>query len=269
MPNRGLQEAISAVGDVTELARRIGISQPSISNWVRVPAERVVAVESATGVPRVTLRSDLDGDLNTTRLDDIELMRASAYALLGSLLQRAPGAGLLSRIAQLRGDASPLGLALIELGAAAHEASVEGVEREFFDLFIGIGRGEILPYASFYLTGFLHERPLARLRGDLSRFGIDRAEGVVEPEDHAGILCEIIAGLISGELSSPKGSDRVIFDKHMAPWIGRLFADIETAAAARFYVNVGTVGRLFFQIESEAFAPADLKGVRVNEEETR
>lgn len=235
---------------------RIGISQPSVSNWTHVAAERVVAVEAATGVTCAALRLDLCSDLNTTGLDDVDLMRAHAYALLGSLLQRAPDADLLSRLAQLRGDASPLGLALTEIAAAAHEASTEGVEREFFALFIGIGRGEIVPYASFYLTGFLHERPLARLRDDLSRLSIDRAEGVAEPEDHAGILCEIMAGLTSGELPAPAGSDRLIFEKHMAPWIGRFFADIEAAAAARFYRHVGMFGRLFLQIESEAFALA-------------
>jgi TorA maturation chaperone TorD len=254
MSDRGLQEAISAVGGVTELARRIGISQPSVSNWSRVPAERVVAVEAATGIARTELRPDLYGDLTTIGLDDVDLTRARAYALLGSLLQRAPDTDLLSRLAQLSGDASPLGLALIEIAAAARATSVDDVEREFFDLFIGIGRGEIVPYASFYLTGFLHERPLARLREDLSRFGIDRAEGVAEPEDHAGILCEIMAGLTSGELPAPAGSDRVIFDKHMALWIERLFGDIEAAASARFYQHVGTFGRVFLQIESEAFA---------------
>jgi TorA maturation chaperone TorD len=256
MPDRGLQEAISAAGGVTELARRIGISQPSVSNWTRVPAERVVAVEAATGIARIALRPDLYSNFNAAVLDDVDLMRARAYALLGNLLQRAPDADLLSRLAQLSGDASPLGLAQVELATAAREASVEGVEREFFDLFVGIGRGEILPYASFYLTGFLHERPLARLRNDLSGMGIDRADGVAEPEDHAGIICEIMAGLTSGELLAPVGSDRLIFEKHMAPWIGRFFDGIEAAAAARFYRHVATFGRLFVQIETDAFALA-------------
>jgi TorA maturation chaperone TorD len=256
MRDRGLQEAISVVGGVTELARRIGISQPSGSDWTRVPTERVVAVEAATGITRVALRPDLFSDLNTIGLGDVDLMRPRAYALLGSLLQRAPDADLVLRVAQLGGDASPLGLALIEIAATAHEASVEGVEREFFDLFIGIGRGEIVQYASFYLTGFLHERQLARLRNDLSRLGIGPADGVAEPEDHAGIVCETMAGLASGELPGPAGSDRLIFEKHMAPWIGRFFADIEAASAARFYRHVGTFGRLFQQIESEAFALA-------------
>lgn len=253
MSDRGLQEAIRAAGGVTELARRIGVTQPSVSNWRRVPAERVLAVEEVTGVARDLLRPDLYADDNSS-VDDVDLARARIYALLGALLTRAPDADLLARIGDLRGDATPLGLAHIEVAEAARNARVERVEQEFFDLFIGVGRGELLPYGSFYLTGFLHERPLARLREDLARFGIDRAEGVAEPEDHAGILCEIMAGLASGELPAPAGSDRTIFEKHMAPWIGRLFADIERAQAADFYRRVGNLGRVFIEIETEAFA---------------
>jgi TorA maturation chaperone TorD len=253
MSDRGLQEAIRAAGGVTELARRIGVTQPSVSNWRRVPAERVLAVEEVTGVARDLLRPDLYADDNSS-VDDVDLARARIYALLGALLTRAPDADLLARIGDLRGDATPLGLAHIEVAEAAKNARVERVEQEFFDLFIGVGRGELLPYGSFYLTGFLHERPLARLREDLARFGIDRAEGVAEPEDHAGILCEIMAGLASGELPAPAGSDRTIFEKHMAPWIGRLFADIERAQAADFYRRVGSLGRVFIEIETEAFA---------------
>jgi len=253
MSDRGLQEAIRAAGGVTELARRIGVTQPSVSNWRRVPAERVLAVEEVTGVTRDLLRPDLYAD-NNSSADDVDVARARIYALLGALLTRAPDAELLARIGDLRGDATPLGLAHIQLADAANNARVERVEQEFFDLFIGVGRGELLPYGSFYLTGFLHERPLARLREDLARFGIDRAEGVAEPEDHAGILCEIMAGLASGELPAPAGSDRIIFEKHMAPWIGRLFADIERAQAADFYRRVGSLGRVFIEIETEAFA---------------
>jgi len=253
MSDRGLQEAIRAAGGVTELARRIGVTQPSVSNWRRVPAERVLAVEEVTGVTRDLLRPDLYAD-NNSSADDVDVARARIYALLGALLTRAPDAELLARIGDLRGDATPLGLAHIQLAEAANNARVERVEQEFFDLFIGVGRGELLPYGSFYLTGFLHERPLARLREDLARFGIDRAEGVAEPEDHAGILCEIMAGLASGELPAPAGSDRIIFEKHMAPWIGRLFADIERAQAADFYRRVGNLGRVFIEIETEAFA---------------
>lgn len=251
MADRGLQEAIRAVGGVTELARRIGISQPSVSNWTRIPAERVLAVEAVSGVPRATLRPDLYGE---SSMDEVDLARAAEYALLANVLTRAPDAKLLAHLAELRGDASPLGVAHVELAEAAKNADIARIEREFFDLFIGIGRGELLPYASYYLTGFLHERPLARLREDLAGMGIERAEGVAEPEDHAGILCEIMAGLASGRLPAPADSDRTIFDKHMAPWIGRFFADLERAEAAGFYRRIGTLGRVFIEIEAEAFA---------------
>jgi TorA maturation chaperone TorD len=256
MTDRGLQEAIRAAGGVTELARRIGIAQPSVSNWSRIPAERVLSVEAITGVAREVLRPDLYAGAHAA--EDIDVARAHEYALLATLLLRAPTKELLTRIGDLRGDATPLGFAHIELAAAARDADVRTIEREFFEVFIGIGRGELLPYGSYYLTGFLHERPLARLRQDMAEIGIDRADGIVEPEDHAGILCEIMSGLASGELFAAPGADRKIFEKHMAPWIGRFFTDLERVQASDFYRRVGTVGRLFIEIETSAFALSEL-----------
>jgi TorA maturation chaperone TorD len=253
MRDPGLSEAIRAVGGVSELARQIGISQPSVSNWTRVPAERVIAVEAATGVDRSVLRPDLYGEGQSGEVDEVDAARAHEYALLAALLLRAPDAKLLANLAALRGDASPLGLAHAALAEAAAQANAESVEREYFNLFIGLGRGELLPYGSYYLTGFLQERPLARLRDDLNQIGVARAEGVVEPEDHAGILCEIMAGLAGGTLPAPKDSDRMIFDRHMRPWIALFFTDLEKAETADFYRRVGSVGRVFTQIETEAF----------------
>ena len=207
-----------------------------------------------TGVDRAILRPDLysehvgaGGDV-----DEVDAARAQEYALLSVLLARAPDAGLLARLAALRGDASPLGLTHAALGEAASRTSVERVEREYFDLFIGLGRGELLPYGSYYLTGFLHERPLARLRADLSKLGIQRAAGQPEPEDHAAILCEIMAGLASRRFPAPAGADRELFEEHLAPWIGRFFVDLERAEAADFYRSVGRLGGMFIDIESEA-----------------
>ena len=111
-----------------------------------------------------------------------------------------------------------------------------------------------MPYASYYLTGFLHERPLARLRADMRELGLERAEGPSEPEDHAAILCEIMAALISGEFAATVARQRHFFEKHLGPWIGRFFADLETAEHAEFYRSVGTLGRLFILIDTEAFA---------------
>jgi TorA maturation chaperone TorD len=253
MSDPGLREAIRAAGGVSELARRVGLSQPSISNWSRIPAERVLAVEAATGIARTVLRPDLYTALGP-QLDEADAARGQEYALLATLLAEPPGGALLQRLAQLRGDETPLGRAHAALAEGASATSGEAVEREYFELFIGTGRGELLPYASYYLTGFLHERPLARLRADLEALGIERVEETGEPEDHAAIVCQIMAGLIGGPFRAPLGQQRQFFDRHLAPWIGRFFADLEAARAARFYRPVGTIGRIFIDIETQAFA---------------
>jgi len=254
MRDRGLDAAVRAVGGVSELARRIGIAQPSVSNWDRVPAERVNAVEAATGVARAVLRPDLFDPSGPLSVEPIDTARAAEYALLAALLARAPGADLLKRLSRLPGDATPLGAAHSDLAAAAAKTSAKAIEREYFDLFIGLGRGELLPYASYYLTGFLHERPLARVREDMGAFGIARSAEIPEPEDHLAILCDSMAGIIGGKFAAPDGADRRFFDRHLKPWAARFFADLESAKEAVFYRAVGTLGRVFMDIEDEAFA---------------
>src|ERR1051325_9664712 len=100
MSDKGLEEAIRAAGGTTELARRVGVSQPSVSNWYRVPAERVLSVEAATGVARAILRPDLYAE-QLGGLGDADIARAQEYALLAVLLSRAPDTALLKRIAKL------------------------------------------------------------------------------------------------------------------------------------------------------------------------
>ena len=253
MRDQGLDEAIRAVGGITELARRIGISQPSVSNWERIPAERVLSVEAATGV---AAQRPAPGSLRR-RSDTLPtrwMPRAPRNTRCWRRCWRArPMRNLLGRLARLRGDPSPLGMAHAALGEAAARLDVETVGREYFDLFVGLGRGELLPYASYYLTGFLYERPLARLRGDLKRLGIERADGQSEPEDNAAILCEIMAGLAGGTIEAPPEADREIFEKHIAPWMGRFFADLAISPTAQFYARVGALGQTFLDIETEAF----------------
>jgi TorA maturation chaperone TorD len=219
------------------------------------------AIQSAAGIDRAIPGSDLFAQPigSAGNVDEVDAARAREYALLSVLLARAPDADLLRRLAQIGGDASPLGtsplgIAHAALAEAARGAGEEHVSREFFALFIGLGRGEFLPYGSYYLTGFLHERPLARLRQDLIRLRIERAPGLAEPEDHAAVLCEIMAGLAGQSLPAPPGADRELFEAHLAPWMGRFFADLERAQAAAFYRSVGMLGRVFMQIEGEAFA---------------
>jgi len=259
MREPGLKEAIRAAGGVSELARRLGIAQPSVSNWERVPAERVASVEEATGVNRARLRPDLFAARAPAEpIDDVDAARAQEYALLATLLGGAPDRDLLARLSRLKADASPLGLAHGRLAQAAGAADSARVEREYFNLFVGVGRGEVLPYGSYYLTGFLHERPLARLRGDLADLGIARAEDQCEPEDHIAILCEVMAGLAGGRFAPAGDERRVIekqfFDRHVAPWARRFFADLERAEAADFYRAVAAVGATFIDVETEAFA---------------
>src|SRR3954467_10488517 len=193
MRDAGLEQAIRAAGGVATLARAIGIAQPSVSAWSRIPAERVLAIEAFTRVERLVLRPDLYGASEAQlsskpEIDEIDLLRAAEYGLVSVLLGKAPGAGTLARVSQLKGDASELGMAHVELASAAAAVDEGAASKEFFALFIGLGRGELLPYASYYLTGFLHERPLARVREDLERLGIEGAGASREPQEHIPIL---------------------------------------------------------------------------------
>src|SRR6185369_4712471 len=107
MRDPGLNDAIRVAGGVSELARRIGISQPAVTNWDRVPAERVLAVEAATGVPRIKLRPDLYAEPPVTvEVDEVDAARAQEYALLSALLVRAPDVRMLEALARLGGDDS-------------------------------------------------------------------------------------------------------------------------------------------------------------------
>jgi TorA maturation chaperone TorD/DNA-binding transcriptional regulator YdaS (Cro superfamily) len=259
MRDAGLEQAIKAAGGVASLARAIGIAQPSVSAWSRIPAERVLAIEALTDVQRCILRPDLYGPtegqvLARTEIDEIDQLRAAEYGLLSLLLGKAPDADTLSRVATMKGDASDLGVGHVELAGAAAAADDRAVSKEFFSLFIGLGRGDLLPYASYYLTGFLHERPLARVREDLDRLGIERAGISREPEDHIAILLEVMSGLARGDFEADFSEQQRFFERHLKPWAAKMFADLEMSQSANFYRAVGRVGRVFMELESEAFA---------------
>jgi TorA maturation chaperone TorD len=186
--------------------------------------------------------------------DDADLLRSRQYAFVSRLLGAAPDASLLAQVAAMSGDRSPLGQAYMALAAAAARTDEPAVAREHFDLFVGVGRGELLPYASFYLTGFLNERPLAELRRDLARLGVARADGRHEPEDHIASICEVMAGMASGRFAAPELDEAAFFARHLAPWAGQFFDDLAAAPSAAFYRPVAEIGRLFMEIETRAFA---------------
>ncbi|MCV0424576.1 MAG: molecular chaperone TorD family protein [Roseibium sp.] len=188
-------------------------------------------------------------------IDPEDRARADLYDFLGLLLVNPADAMLLSQVAGLHGNDTPLGAALNTLAKVASVTSAETAEREFNALFIGLGRGELLPYASHYLTGFLNEKPLANLRDDMARRGIKRADGKHEPEDNIASLMEMMGGMIVGRFGSVTSvaEQKSFFKAHIEPWAIHFFTDLETSRSSVFYGAIGSLGRQFMEIESEAF----------------
>jgi TorA maturation chaperone TorD len=184
-----------------------------------------------------------------------DVLRARFYRMLSHLLQAPPKAEDLELLAGMTGDATPLGEAVGGVARVAAGMPAATIGREFHNLFIGLGRGELVPYGSYYLTGFLHEKPLAKLRADLIRHGIERAPAVREPEDHIAALCGAMAGLILGEFGEPATLDdqKRFFKTHIAPWAKHFFTDLEAAKSAVFYAAVGRAGVAFMEVEETAF----------------
>ncbi|MEP1209928.1 MAG: molecular chaperone TorD family protein [Rhizobiaceae bacterium] len=192
----------------------------------------------------------------TPTLASEDQMRADIYALVGSLLFATPSKESLANLQSLSGDESEMGRAFDALSKLAASTDVGTARREYDDLFIGMGRGELLPFGSYYLTGFLNEKPLAKLRNSMRELGIARNEEVKEPEDHIGSLFEMMAGLIVGRYGEPLNlaGQKEFFGTHIEPWAGHFFRDLEAAESSRLYQPVGTVGRIFVEIETDAFS---------------
>ncbi|MEL6205668.1 MAG: molecular chaperone TorD family protein [Pseudomonadota bacterium] len=191
----------------------------------------------------------------TPLIPDEDRLRAELYDFLAAILSRPPSGDLLRKCASLTGDETPLGEAITALSRVSKALSFKAVEGEFNRLFIGLGRGELLPYASYYVTGFLNEKPLAILRQDMTRRHITRAPNVFEPEDNIASLMEMMAGMILGRFGGPEPLDRQkeFFSRHIAPWAEHFFSDLAAAQNAVFYAPVGTAGRAFMEIEVQAF----------------
>ena len=184
-----------------------------------------------------------------------DLLRADLYAMLAQVLSGPPSKEFLDNAARLSGDNSDLGDGISALAKLSGATGAEAAEREFNALFVGLGRGELLPYASYYLTGFLNEKPLARLRAHMKQFGIERNPDVKEPEDHMATLCEMMAGLIRGTYGQAFSVEdqHAFFNTHIATWATHFFTDLEAAEGSVFYAPIGKIGRAFMEIEIEAF----------------
>lgn len=213
--------------------------------------------------------TDVDADSNA---------RAYAWSLLGAMLTRPVTPEILDSLKNLptapdqaagaagSDSGSNMGMSWLALRSAANNVLQQGTQppgtqsavpntivEEYNALFIGVGRGELVPYGSWYMTGFLMERPLADLRTDLKRLGFERNPDVKEPEDHAGAISEIMAMLITDQ-TVPDKAQMTFFKRHIDPWMQQFFHDLASARRASFYRAVGQFGAQFVETEREYLA---------------
>jgi TorA maturation chaperone TorD len=181
-------------------------------------------------------------------------IRTDSYAMLASLLGQPPSEELLHIIRNLVWEESLpeyLDAALKRLHQAEHDTPPAAMEEEFNRLFVGLGRGEMLPYASWYRERKIQSLPLASLRADLIELGIVRQTDCHEPEDSAGPLCEIMA-LISGKVEAiPPALQAKFFQTHLASWMPVFFRDLQSLTRSEFYRAVGSFGICFLESEAE------------------
>jgi TorA maturation chaperone TorD len=199
------------------------------------------------------MKPEADPAAGSAVTDEDQQARAGVYSLLGALLAAPPDNRLLDALRNLPPGAGLLAPAWEQLRQAARQARPERLQDEYHALFIGLGRGELAPYGSWYLTGFLMEKPLAQLRADLRRMGFARQEGVAEPEDHAAAVCEVMAMTITeNRLTFQEQS--AFFSTHLGSWLPRFFQDLEQAESADFYRAVGGLGTRLMAVEQAYFA---------------
>ncbi len=181
-----------------------------------------------------------------------EQARAGVYALVGGLLAAPPSPAIFSFLEQVDDSESTLPWQALKRVALATDA--EQFAQDYHTLFIGLGRGELLPYGSVYLTGFLQEQPLADLREDLARLGLERSVEMHEPEDHAGALCEAMSLMVAAPAEYPLATQQAFFERHLGPWMAEFFDDLVTARDSGFYRVVGEFGKAFIEMEKQYFS---------------
>ena len=204
--------------------------------------------------------TSLDLDENLTPED---LARADLYGLLALLFYEPPSLELLKKIAQF-GQDTDLGIedesSLLyapwqDLVKIAKSSTPEEWQEEYENAFIGVGKQEIFLYGSYYLTGFLNEKPLAALREALLNLGLQASDDISETEDHIACLCEVMRYLIAGEDLSICNltQQKVFFNQHIRTWASELFEVLQNHPSLRFYNLVGALAATFFEIEGQAF----------------
>ena len=189
-------------------------------------------------------------------INEEDQLRADMYSFLANLLRAEPDEKLVKQLTTLESDDSPIGKSIKTLSKLALSLDLPTIRDEYVRIFVGVGRGEILPFASYYLTGFLKDKPLAKLRQDMEKIGIRLEDNVKEPEDHIASIFDMMAGLIVGKFNKKFSiaEQRDFFNKHLAPWVDLLMRDIESSKIAVFYSPIGTIGKEFMDIERSSFS---------------
>jgi TorA maturation chaperone TorD len=189
-------------------------------------------------------------------LSEEDELRAAFYRMLAVALSAPPSSGMLAACAGLQSGDSAFGKAVTTLAVAARMSDPAALATEYHNLFVGLGRGELVPYGSYYLTGFLQEKPLAKLRQDMARLGVQQATDNPDPEDHIAAVLDTMAGLIDGRFGEPLclHDQKLFFTQHIAAWAPIFFQDLERVAHSSFYAAVGSLGRAFLSLETAAFA---------------
>lgn len=194
-------------------------------------------------------------------LTEEDMARASMYGLLARLFYAAPDAELLQAICVAdeifaADAATPLADAWQKLQAASQLMETEAVATEYEAVFIGLAQGEVMPYMSWHLTGFMMEEPLSRLREDLAQLELARVRGVGEPEDHMAAICEVMRLLTAGSHDhgqAPVELQRQFFDRHLRPWYKKFSAQCLSAPSANYYRTVARFMETFMDVEAQAF----------------
>lgn len=181
-----------------------------------------------------------------------QTIRADIYLLLSTLFRQQPTNELIAFLSELETEQSESAMqqAWNQLKQAAIESQPEALADEYQELFIGIGRGEVVPFASWHLTGSLMEKPLASIRHDLVLLGLEREEQVKEPEDHFSALCEVMS-VLSGE---EEELQQVFFNKHLGTWFESLTKQVKNAENANFYRAVAELTQAFMTLEQVRFS---------------
>ncbi len=197
-------------------------------------------------------------------LQETDELRADIYALLATLLRSSPKGDLMQWLTTVEPDQdedSPMARAWSTLALSAKHSNEQQLEDEYHHLFIGVGRGELMPFGCWYLTGSLMEKPLVLLREDLQVLGFQRQPDVKEPEDHIAALCEVMSMLI--QTGRNYETQHQFWQKHLQSWANKFFTDLQNAEHAVFYTATGLLGQAFMQQEDNWFlqlSPAAREG---------